>query len=131
VIFVDTNAWFASMVPWDANHAAATAWLAHNKLPLLTTDYVADETLTLLRIRKEHALAVQFGVHLFAGRLGQLHYLTPADIADAWEIFVRFKDKDWSFTDCTSKAVMEKLGITTAFSFDYHFHQFGTVTVVP
>jgi predicted nucleic acid-binding protein len=45
--------------------------------------------------------------------------------------FRRFADKDWSFTDCTSCVVMQKLGITTACSFDHHFRQFGTVSVVP
>jgi len=99
--------------------------------PLLTTDYVADETLTLLRIRHERRLSEQFGQRLFAGQIARLYYLTPADIADAWQTYLRFNDKEWSFTDCTSKVVMEKLKITTAFSFDHHFRQFGTITVVP
>ena len=46
-------------------------------------------------------------------------------------MFRDYADKDWSFTDCTSKVVIDSLGITTAFSFDQHFRQFGTVTVVP
>jgi uncharacterized protein len=131
MIFVDTNAWFGSMVPWDANHAAAVGWLAQNKQPLFTTDYVADETLTLLRIRQERVLGEQFGKQLFTGRLARLYYLSPADIADAWQVYLQFDDKEWSFTDCASKVVMQKLGIATAFSFDHHFKQFGTVTVVP
>jgi hypothetical protein len=53
MIFVDTGAWFASVVPWDANHAAAVAWLGQNREILITTDYILDETLTLLRVRKE------------------------------------------------------------------------------
>lgn len=40
-------------------------------------------------------------------------------------------DKNWSFTDCTSKVVMEQLGVKAAFAFDHHFHQFGTIQVVP
>jgi hypothetical protein len=51
VIFVDTGAWFAAFVPKDADHSAARAWLAGNEAPLLTTDYVLDELLTLLRMR--------------------------------------------------------------------------------
>jgi uncharacterized protein len=131
MIFVDTNAWFASMVPWDANHAAATAWLSQNRQPLFTTDYVLDETLTLLRIRHEEVLAEQFGGQVFAGRLGALYYLTPADIAEAWQVFTRFNDKNWSFTDCTSKVVMATQNVSTALSFDHHFRQFGSITVVP
>jgi uncharacterized protein len=48
MIFVDTVAWYACVVPSDPNHAAAAAWLHANHSPLLTTDYVIDETLTLL-----------------------------------------------------------------------------------
>jgi len=51
MIFVDSGAWYASLVPDDADHAAATAWLTQNREPLVTTDYILDETLTLLRVR--------------------------------------------------------------------------------
>jgi len=46
-------------------------------------------------------------------------------------LFRDYADKRWSFTDCTSKVVMERLGIRTAFAFDHHFKQFGDVKVVP
>ena len=51
MIFVDTGAWFASAVPSDRDHAAATRWLSQNTQPLLTTDSIMDETLTLLKAR--------------------------------------------------------------------------------
>jgi predicted nucleic acid-binding protein len=52
-------------------------------------------------------------------------------VADAWRVFSTYRDKGWSFTDCVSRVVMERLGITTAAAFDEHFHQFGMVAVVP
>src|SRR5260370_987978 len=131
MVLTDSGAWFASVVPWDVNYAAATAWLKQNREPLLTTDYLVDETLTLLRVRKETARAAALGNELFGGHLTTLYFLTEADIRSAWDIFRSFADKEWSFTDCTSKVVIEKLGLTKAFSFDQHFHQFGTVIVVP
>lgn len=51
MIFVDTAAWFASVVPSDSEHQKAILWLTNNTESLLTTDYVIDETLTLLRAR--------------------------------------------------------------------------------
>jgi hypothetical protein len=131
MIFVDSGAWFASVVPWDMNHAAATAWLQQNREPLLTTDYIVDETLTLLRARKEMPRAAALGGLLFGGRLAQLYFLPEADLRAAWQVFQSYADKEWSFTDCTSKVVIEKLGLSHAFSFDQHFRQFGTVLVVP
>jgi len=43
--------------------------------------------------------------------------------------FVR--SKEFSFTDCTSFALMERMRITTAFAFDIHFRQYGRFTIVP
>ncbi len=131
MIFVDSGAWFALYVSRDPHHTAAAQWLATNPGPLLTTDYVIDETLTLLRSRGQPALSLDFGADVFGGDLAAVHYFTPVEIAAAWEVFRTFVDQEWSFTDCTSKVVLESLGIPTAFAFDRHFRQFGTVTVVP
>jgi predicted nucleic acid-binding protein len=54
-----------------------------------------------------------------------------ADVEQAWVVFDRYRDKDWSFTDCVSFVMMQRLGITKAFAFDDDFRQFGTVTVSP
>jgi hypothetical protein len=87
MIFVDTGAWFASVVPWDANHAAAAAWLAQDHETLITTDYILDETLTLLRVRTESARALAFGEQLLSQQLGELYFLQEADLHDAWQVF--------------------------------------------
>ena len=131
MIFADTGGWFALFVPWDTNHVAAQTWHSGNSEPLLTTDFVLDEVLTLLKARREYARALSLGTLLFGGDLAQMHRVTDGQFRRAWDVFRTFTDKDWSFTDCTSKVVMEDLGIITAFSFDQHFRQFGTITVVP
>ena len=131
MIFVDTGAWFASMVPSDANHAAASQWLSQDRGPLITTDYVVSETLTLLVMRRQRLQAEAFGKAVFSGQLAQLHFLSEGDIRVAWNVFVKYRDKEWSFADCTSKVMIEKLKIESAFSFDHHFRQFGTVRIVP
>jgi predicted nucleic acid-binding protein len=61
MIFVDTSAWFAAVVPSDPDYSEAANWLAVNREPLLTTDYVVDETLTLLRARGERMRARVLG----------------------------------------------------------------------
>jgi predicted nucleic acid-binding protein len=131
MIFVDTGAWFAAAVPSDPDYPAASRRLAGNTEPLLTTDYVVDETLTLLRARGERARALLLGEAFFGSRLAEIYRLTGADITSAWGVFRRFDDKGWSFTDCTSKVVIEGRNIRQAFAFDQHFRQFGTVQVVP
>ncbi|WP_295436341.1 PIN domain-containing protein [uncultured Thiodictyon sp.] len=131
MIFVDTGAWFAAFVPTDADHTVARAWLVRNQAPLLTTDYVIDELLTLMRMRGENRRALRVGQSLFDQELAELHLVSPDDIHAAWGVYRQFSDKQWSFTDCVSKVVMVSRGIQTAFAFDAHFRQFGAVTVVP
>jgi predicted nucleic acid-binding protein len=131
MIFVDTGAWYASLVPTDPDHAKAVQWLTANHSPLLTTDYVIDETLTLLRVRGERIRALASGARFFRDELASIHKITSADLQLAWQTFEQFDDKSWSFTDCTSKVVMEQLGIKVAFAFDHHFRQFGSIRVVP
>ena len=131
MIFVDSGAWFASIIPIDPDYPAACTWLAQNREPLITTDYVVDETLTLLRARGQNSRAISFGTSILSGQLAKLHYVTPDEFHEAWEVFRGYHDKNWSFTDCVSKRIIESLGVSKAFSFDHHFRQFGNVIAVP
>jgi predicted nucleic acid-binding protein len=94
MIFVDTGAWFASVVPSDIDHASASQWLNQNAEPLLTTDYIVDETLTLLRARGESTRAIRLGEQFFIGALAKVYVLTEDDIRNTWEVFRKFSDKD-------------------------------------
>lgn len=98
---------------------------------MLTTDYVVDETLTLLKARGQPQIAIQLGEQFFEGQIVMIHRLSEDEILAAWEMFKQYADKEWSFTDCASKVVIETLGIAEALSFDEHFRQFGSVAVVP
>ena len=130
-IFVDTGAWFAYFVRRDPDHAAAVQWMKTNRIPLLTTDFVLDELFTLLKLRENHAVANAAGNLLLHGGVTRVERISGEDFARAWAIFEQYNDKDWSFTDCTSKVVIERLRIVYAFAFDNHFEQFGTVIRVP
>lgn len=131
MIFVDTGAWYSSFVAEDPDHAAANAWWKSNSERLVTTDYVVDELLTLLRVRKEAERAQELGQGLFSEELARIEWVRPEDVRRAWEIYQRFADKEWSFTDCVSRVVMGRIEVQAAFAFDQHFAQFGTVAVVP
>lgn len=130
-VFVDTGAWFALFVSTDAEHRAARSWFETNARELLTTDYVLAELLTLLKYRGHYKLAVRFGEALLTQQLARLERVPEADLHETWAVFQRYADKEWSFVDCSSKVIMSRLGIDTAFAFDHHFEQFGTVTRVP
>jgi uncharacterized protein len=130
-VFVDTGAWFAYFVRRDPDHAAAVDWTQKNRQPLITTDYVLDELLTLLKLRESHRVAVAAGDALLRQNVARVERITENDFQSAWAVFRQFRDKGWSFTDCTSKVVMERLGIAQAFAFDTDFEEFGTIVRVP
>lgn len=131
MIFVDTGAWYALFDPNDQDHQAANDWYDRNIEPLVTTDYILDEVLTLLRVRGEFQRAVRIGEAILAEDICILEWVLREDIVRGWEIFSTYRDKRWSFTDCVSRSVIERLKIMEAFSFDDHFRQFGIVDVVP
>lgn len=131
-IFVDTGGWFSMVVTSDVDHSSVTGCFAlFASDTLVTTDYVVDETLTLLRARGYDQRAQMLGEAFFGDTLAIVHYLDEIQIRAAWDVFRLYQDKRWSFTDCSSMVVMETLGITKAISLDRHFRQFGTIEVFP
>jgi hypothetical protein len=71
------------------------------------------------------------GTLFFSGKLTKVEFITPDDFHRAWEIFRDYHDKSWSFTDCASRVLMERLNVSAAFAFDKHFRQFERISVVP
>jgi predicted nucleic acid-binding protein len=131
-IFVDTSAWYAVYDRADGNHKIASQWYFRNSIPLFTTDFIVDETLTLLQSRGKTNAALAFGDEIFNLKIATLHYVSPGEIRAAWQRFQKVSvDKAWSFTDSTSKVIIDRPKLDQAFAFDHHFRQFGKIRVVP
>jgi uncharacterized protein len=130
-VFVDTGPWYASVVPGDPRHSEIMGWHKRHSVRLITTDYVVDETLTLLRSRGEPARAIALGRQLLDLGAATVHFLVEDDIRKAWALFRDNPDRGWSFTDCTSKIVIERLHIKKVLTFDRHFREFGALDLVP
>jgi predicted nucleic acid-binding protein len=118
-VFVDTSVWFAAAVARDRDNDLAKSIL--QTVPEhVTTDHVLVETWLLLNSRYRRDVAESFwdrirrsGVHI--------ELITTADLERAWAIGAAFKDQNFSIVDRTSFAVMERLGIVQAASFDNDF----------
>lgn len=117
--FIDSSVWFASIVARDRNNARAKEVLP--EIPeCVTTDHVLVETWLLLNSRHRRDAAEIFWDRIRSGA-ARVEIVTQADLEAAWVIGERFPDQDFSIVDRTSFAVMERLGITRAASFDDHF----------
>ena len=90
-----------------------------------------DETITLVLARKDYWAALNIGNELWSEEQAQIIWLSRQDQLVAWELFKRYSDKQFSFTDCTSFVVMERFGLTYAFAFDDDFAQTGQFVRVP
>lgn len=134
MIFIDTSAFLAIENIRDAHHARALAvrdaCLAE-AVQFVTSDYVLDESYTIIRRRAGHAAAVGFGEAVRSSRAVRVQHLTTGLLDSAWAIFRRYADHDFSFTDCSSFAVMRHGGIRRAFTFDSDFRALGWFDVHP
>jgi predicted nucleic acid-binding protein len=119
---VDTGAWYAVCDASDTNHQRAKAFYEKvaGEIPLVTTDAILVETWTLLAARLGRPAAITFWETLRAAGVPVIP-LQEADIEVAWQIITAFPDQTYSFTDATTFAVMERLGIEQVFTFDRHF----------
>jgi predicted nucleic acid-binding protein len=124
---VDASAYFALLDHDDANHTQALA-ISHRLIAegwrLFTTSFVLAETHALLLNRLSQAIATRF-LRDMEHSPTTLVWVTPADVQRAKVIIYQYADKDFSLTDATSFAVMERIRVSSAFTFDRHFAQYG------
>ena len=132
--FLDTSAFVALVDRRDRNHSAAKRTLkalAKTRTSLVTSAYVADEVVTLVRMRLGHVAAVRAGEALLRSQWCRLLEIDHATREAAWNIFVRYDDQSFSFTDCTSFALMRTLDAAEAFTFDRSDFAAAGFTVIP
>lgn len=118
-LFVDTSAWYAAADSDDVSNARAREILGTGEA-LVTSDHVLLETWTLLRWRIGRVAADRFWSGLRAGA-AHLEMVGRADLEAGWIIAGAFPDQDFSLTDRTSFALMERLGLRRVATFDADF----------
>ena len=123
-ILVDTSAIYALIDRDDAYHRKAVAILRslprRGLVPLLT-NFIVAETHALFLSR----LGADAARNWLLSQIWPVEPVEPQDEERAKDIIRRYIDKTFSYTDATSFAVMERLGIKEAFAYDPHFQQYG------
>jgi predicted nucleic acid-binding protein len=130
---VDTGAYYALSDRSERRHIDALAIrerLVRERWRLFTTNFIVAET---------HALHLShlgyYYAQLFLEQLDQsptvVVRVSRADELRARQILRRYDDKKFSYTDATSFAVMERLGMTHSFTFDGNFAQYQFTVLAP
>jgi predicted nucleic acid-binding protein len=104
--------------------ATRDAWLEGGGF-FVTSDYVTDETLTLIRIRLGIRAAEAWWRQVDGSSRVRWEQVTLARADKARGLFFRYRDKGFSFTDCTSFILMRELKLREALTTDHHFIQAG------
>lgn len=127
-IFVDTGGLYALLVCADDGHKKACEILrcaADTGRRFITTDYILDESATLLRSRGHTAAAVDVFESILSSGACRIEWMDRLRFEKSRTLFINHHDKKWSFTDCFSFVVMKEFRLRDALSKDRHFAAAG------
>lgn len=60
----------------------------------------------------------------------EVFYYSAQIFGEAFALYKKYKDKEWSLVDCISFIVMRERGIKQALTFDHHFEQAGFTAIM-
>ncbi len=128
-IFLDTHGLVALEHKRDQYYFKAHALkreLLKSGYIFIATNFILDEAYTFLRMHAGHHIAVSFGEAIKESRVIDVKSITFEIEEEAWKLFKKYNGGvNYSYTDCTSFAVMRQIGIKEAFTNDDHFDKAG------
>jgi hypothetical protein len=130
-LFIDTGAFVAKHNKKDVNHEKATNTFQEilkgeaGVTRMYTSDYIVDEAVTVALARtRSHKDAVEVGEAIINSKAVEILKVDEDIFQKAWKIFKDYEE-GFSFTDCTSFALMKNYEINHVFTFDDHFDILG------
>ncbi len=129
--FADTSFWVALTLRRDRQHHRADALWRDRDAPLLVSNHVLGEVWTFLRRRDSHALARETRRRIERSPSVELVHVAEDLEAEAWRWLDRHDEREYSFVDATSFALMRQRGLLEAYAFDGDFAAAGFVEVRP
>jgi uncharacterized protein len=136
LIFIDTGAFVARHLLGDQyQREALPIWdrIQREKIPCFTSNFVIEETITLLARRSGYAFADRVARVLYASaRLEVLRSTRDVEFS-ALDLFRKYADQEVSFVDCVSFVLMHAHRLTRVFCFDRDFDLpgFSRIPLIP
>lgn len=126
-VFIDTGAFCALVNARDKDHSLSKKimkMLIRKDAELFTSNFILDETYTLIKVRTDVQKAIKFMDGMEKKDTKILHVSEEIEKMSK-SIFRKYADKEFSFTDCTSFVIIEDKELNGAFAFDNHFKEYG------
>lgn len=127
-VLADTSALiglFLRDVEWHRPAKETLAELQSARRRMIATSDIFDETVTAIRRWAGYRPSIEAGEALRSSRLLTVVPVDEPARESAWRHFRKSNDPHLSLTDCTSFALMERLGLKEVFTFDAHFRRAG------
>lgn len=131
-LFIDTWGWVVLKDPKEPQHSETTSLFEEFRTHpggIITSDYVLNETFTLVFRRRPFDEAWRFAEGVVAAASGKnlvIEQVSRERFAGALRLRKRFADKPGiSFTDLTTMVIMSELKIADVLTGDDHFRQVG------
>lgn len=127
MIFIDASSYLSALLPKDPNLKRAIEIfksISQSKEQLVTSYAILGEVLTICSQRHDRRVGIQFVKEILDGQtrviLGDQELMKKA-----FKTFQDIKDKDVSWVDCYSFAIIEHYKIEKVFSFDKDFKKYA------
>ncbi len=133
-VFIDSSAYYALADANDKNYRTAESLLqtlTAEKRRLYTTNFALAETYALLLSRLSRDDAVRIFDAYRRSAATTIIRVRQSDEDAGWKIIVQYADKEFSLVDAMSFVIMERIGVSEAFTFDDHFRQYGRFRMLP
>lgn len=134
-LFLDSSAFIARARREDRYHRAASdtfAGISRGDLPYrrqYTSNYVIDETATFLVYEAGARVALEVLRRIRSSPTLQILHVSEEVESAADRVFERFAPSRVSYTDCTTKVLIERESIDAVFSFDRDMETLGLTRI--
>ena len=123
-VLVDTGVWYAVADRSDRHHREAIdhyRQIFKDFYQVIVTNLIIAESYNIIRRTLGYRAGSNFLNNLTASPRVKMVFSNRETEERAGEILRRYQDQDFSYTDAVSFAIMEKMDIRHACTFDRHF----------
>ena len=125
-LLADSSALLALYLADDRHHRAAIDFLRKTpRARFVLSEMILGEVATRLAARAGALRGVEAARALLASQRYEVLFVDRELLSDATAIMEKFSDKRLSLTDCASMALMRRIGLQAALTFDADFRDCG------